>query len=55
MLWDLARDLDSATQTYLVPDLSGLLKLKTITDLTRQELVAGKQRNYTQLHATIRN
>jgi len=38
MLWDLVRDLDSATQTYLVPDLSGLLKLKTITDLTRQDL-----------------
>jgi len=38
MLWDLERDLDSATQTYLVPDLSGLLKLKTITDLTRQDL-----------------
>ena len=38
MLWDLARDLDSATQTYLVPDLSGLLKLKTISDLTRQDL-----------------
>jgi len=38
MLWDLARDLDSATQTYLVPDLSGLLKLKTITDLTKAEL-----------------
>ena len=38
MLWDLERDLDSATQTYLVPDLSGLLKLKTISDLTRQDL-----------------
>ena len=38
MLWDLERDLDSATQTYIVPDLSGLLKLKTVTDLTRQEL-----------------
>jgi len=38
MLWDLARDLDSATQTYLVPDLSGLLNLKTISDLTRQDL-----------------
>ena len=38
ILWDLERDLDSATQTYLVPDLSGLLKLNRITDLTKDEL-----------------